>query len=59
MQVKRLLRQGCQAYLAHVIDTSREEPKLEEIPVVNEFPDVFPDDLPGLPLIEKYNLQLI
>ncbi|WVZ97761.1 hypothetical protein U9M48_043274 [Paspalum notatum var. saurae] len=26
-----------------------EEPKLESIPVVCEFPDVFPDDLPGLP----------
>ncbi|KAL8107499.1 hypothetical protein AgCh_024057 [Apium graveolens] len=23
--------------------------KLEDIPVVNEFPDVFPDELPGLP----------
>jgi hypothetical protein len=25
------------------------EIKLDEIPVVNEFPDVFPKDLPGLP----------
>ena len=23
--------------------------RLEDIPVVKEFPDVFPDDLPGLP----------
>ena len=23
--------------------------RLEDIPVVREFPDVFPDDLPGLP----------
>ncbi|XP_063950154.1 uncharacterized protein LOC135152907 [Daucus carota subsp. sativus] len=28
---------------------SRELVKLEDIPVVNEFPDVFPDELPGLP----------
>ncbi|KAL8114916.1 hypothetical protein AgCh_021664 [Apium graveolens] len=48
-QVKKLLRQNCEAYLAHVIDTSKEVPALEAIPVVNEFPDVFPDDLPGLP----------
>ena len=27
----------------------REPPKLEVVPVVSEFPDVFPDDLPGLP----------
>ena len=23
--------------------------KLEDIPIVRDFPDVFPDDLPGLP----------
>ncbi|KAL8108205.1 hypothetical protein AgCh_024593 [Apium graveolens] len=32
-----------------VADTSKEVPTLETISVVNEFPDVFPDDLPGLP----------
>ncbi len=25
------------------------ETKLEDIPVMNEHPDVFPEDLPGLP----------
>jgi hypothetical protein len=25
-------------------------PEIQDIPVVCEFPDVFPDDLPGLPL---------
>ncbi|KAL8091503.1 hypothetical protein AgCh_033936 [Apium graveolens] len=48
-QVKKLLRQNCEAYLAHVLDTSKEVPALEAIPVVNEFSDVFPDNLPGLP----------
>ncbi|XP_063944603.1 uncharacterized protein LOC135150927 [Daucus carota subsp. sativus] len=36
MQVKKLLRQGCEAYLAHVLDTKKETPKLEEIPVVRD-----------------------
>ncbi|GKB03533.1 putative reverse transcriptase domain-containing protein [Tanacetum coccineum] len=27
-----------------------DEKRLEDIPVVREFPEVFPDDLPGLPL---------
>ena len=46
---KRLLRQGCEGFLATVIDTQQQELKLEDIPVVKEFPEVFPDDLPGLP----------
>ena len=49
MQAKKLLSQGCEAYLAHVIDTEKGTPKLDEIPVVKEFPDVFPEELPGLP----------
>ncbi|XP_074328388.1 uncharacterized protein LOC141666296 [Apium graveolens] len=49
VQTKRLLRQGYEAYLAHVVDTKRETPEIHTIPVVNEFEDVFPKDLPGLP----------
>ena len=49
MQAKTLLRPGCEAYLTHVIDTQKTTPKLEEIMVVNEFPEVFPEELPDLP----------
>ncbi|KAL8093525.1 hypothetical protein AgCh_035410 [Apium graveolens] len=49
MQARRLLRQGCEAYLAYVVDTKKETPILDEIPIVREFPDVFPEELPGLP----------
>ncbi|KAJ0852345.1 putative nucleotidyltransferase, Ribonuclease H [Helianthus annuus] len=49
MKAQKCLRKGCVAFLAHVIDKKAEEPKLEDIPVVKEFPDVFPEDLPGLP----------
>ncbi|KAJ0641390.1 putative nucleotidyltransferase, Ribonuclease H [Helianthus annuus] len=43
------VRNGGRAYLSYVIDTSRGVPKLEDVNVVNEYPDVFPEDLPGLP----------
>ncbi|XP_074327858.1 uncharacterized protein LOC141665777 [Apium graveolens] len=48
IQTKKLLRQGCEGYLAHVIYDSKETPNIESIPIVSEFPDVFPDELPGL-----------
>ncbi|KAJ8773310.1 hypothetical protein K2173_028487 [Erythroxylum novogranatense] len=44
----RLMQGGCEAYLAYVIDT-RVEQRLQDISVVREFSDVFPDELPGLP----------
>ena len=44
-----LLQKGCKGYLAHVVDTRSSEVGLEDVPIVRDFPDVFPDDLPGLP----------
>ena len=44
-----LLQKGCKGYLAHVVDARSNEVRLEDVPVVREFLDVFPDDLPGLP----------
>ena len=46
----KMIQKGCEAYLAHVIDTKKTEAKHEVIPIVNEFQDVFPVELPGLPL---------
>ncbi|KAI3707612.1 hypothetical protein L6452_26238 [Arctium lappa] len=40
---------GCSSFLAYAIDTKLEKRKLEDVRVVHEFPDVFPEDLPGLP----------
>ncbi|GJY09809.1 hypothetical protein Tco_0377994 [Tanacetum coccineum] len=36
-------------FLASIKDTSLDGPRLESHPVVRNFPDVFPDELPGLP----------
>ncbi|VFQ72941.1 unnamed protein product [Cuscuta campestris] len=49
MQAKRLIRKRCKAFLCNVRDVRKMTPKLKDIPSVNELPDVFPDDLPGLP----------
>ncbi|PRQ45991.1 putative nucleotidyltransferase, Ribonuclease H [Rosa chinensis] len=46
---EKLMNKGCQAYLAHIVDTKRAVLNIEDIPVVRKFPDVFPDELPGLP----------
>ncbi|XP_074374571.1 uncharacterized protein LOC141714980 [Apium graveolens] len=48
-QEKKLFLQNCEAFLANITDTNKEIPNLEVVPIGNEFPDVFLDDLPGLP----------
>ena len=50
MQLKKFCRKGCQLYAAHILETSGEEtPRLEDYQMLQEFMDVFPDEIPGLP----------
>src|SRR5262249_40304030 len=48
VRAKKLLTKGCQGYLAHVIDTKVISDELQSIPVVRDYPDIFPGELPGL-----------
>ncbi|KAI3715416.1 hypothetical protein L6452_22398 [Arctium lappa] len=49
MKMQKYLRKECVAYLAHVVNKEIKEKCLQDIPVVRDFPEVFPEDLPGLP----------
>ena len=50
LKARKFISKGCSIYLAYTVDVSKEEKKtVNDVLVVNEYPDVFPDDLPGLP----------
>ena len=56
MQARRLLRKGCEAFLAFVFNSKRGQIELENIMVVKDFPDVFPEELPSIPPIREVDL---
>ncbi|GJU68585.1 putative reverse transcriptase domain-containing protein [Tanacetum coccineum] len=41
-----------------VMENKLDEKRLEDIPIVKEFSDVFPEDLPGLPPIHQVEFQI-
>ncbi|GJR98195.1 putative reverse transcriptase domain-containing protein [Tanacetum coccineum] len=52
-KAQKYVLQGCHVFLAHITvketgDKSKKK-QLEEVPIVKNFPEVFPEDLPGLP----------
>ncbi|GJZ47761.1 putative reverse transcriptase domain-containing protein [Tanacetum coccineum] len=49
IKTKRYTSRGCQVFIAQVIEKKSDDKRLKDIPVVREFPEVFPEDLPGLP----------
>ncbi|KAL0320172.1 UNVERIFIED_CONTAM: Retrovirus-related Pol polyprotein from transposon opus [Sesamum radiatum] len=58
IEVRRLISEGCEVYLANVIDTKMDTPTLQEIPIVRDFSEVFPDDLLGLPPQRKIDFTI-
>ena len=50
MQLKKFYRKGCQLHAAHILEpTGDETPSLEDYQVLQEFKDVFLDDILGIP----------
>nr|GFD52718.1 putative reverse transcriptase domain-containing protein [Tanacetum cinerariifolium] len=52
----------CQVYPSQVTSKKAkdklEEKRLEDVPIVREFPEVFPKDLPGLPPAQQVEFQI-
>ncbi|KAA3480119.1 reverse transcriptase [Gossypium australe] len=49
MQVDKLSKQGCEAFLAYVINSKTGSENISNIQTVCDFSDVFPEELTGLP----------
>ncbi|GJW35361.1 hypothetical protein Tco_0058281, partial [Tanacetum coccineum] len=44
--------------IIRVMEKKSDKKRLEDIPVVREFPEVFPEDLPGLSPIRQVDFQI-
>ena len=47
--MNKLFDKGCEGYLVNIVDPTVPKPKLEDIPIVCSFLEVFPQELPSLP----------
>ncbi|GKE95538.1 hypothetical protein Tco_1580393 [Tanacetum coccineum] len=52
----------CHVFLAHVTakkaEDKSEEKLLKDVPIVQDFPEVFPEDLPGIPPTRQVEFQI-
>nr|GFA81586.1 reverse transcriptase domain-containing protein [Tanacetum cinerariifolium] len=52
-KTQKYMLKGCHVFLSHVTtketEDKSEEKRLEDVPIVRDFPEVFPEDLQGLP----------
>nr|GEZ55709.1 putative reverse transcriptase domain-containing protein [Tanacetum cinerariifolium] len=61
LQARTLLSHGCEGFLATIHEMTSDVSPIHEQPIVSEFPDVFPDELPGIPPVREveFNIELI
>lgn len=50
LQMKRSVRKGCKVFVVHEINNEKDEDQnLADIPIIRDFTDVFPEQIPGSP----------
>ncbi|GJW85749.1 putative reverse transcriptase domain-containing protein [Tanacetum coccineum] len=61
-KTQKYMQKGFPIFLAHVtakeVEDKSEKKRLEDVPIVRDFPKVFPEDLPGLPPTRQVEFQI-
>ncbi|GJV07024.1 putative reverse transcriptase domain-containing protein [Tanacetum coccineum] len=61
-KTQKYMLKGCPIFFAHVTTKETEhkskKKRLEDVPIIQNFPEVFPEGLPGLPLTRQVEFQI-
>ncbi|GJS24378.1 hypothetical protein Tco_0453010 [Tanacetum coccineum] len=61
-KAQEYMAKGCQVFLAQIFakkeEDKSERKQIEDVPIVRDFPEVFPEDLPGLPPARPVEFQI-
>ncbi|GJX87594.1 putative reverse transcriptase domain-containing protein [Tanacetum coccineum] len=61
-KTQKYLLKGCHVFLAHITtkkaEDKSEEKQLKDVPIVQDFPEVFPKDLPGISPARQVEFQI-
>nr|GEY39696.1 hypothetical protein [Tanacetum cinerariifolium] len=49
IKARQFIERGSQLFVAHVTEKEPQEKRIEDVHVIRDFPEVFPDNFPGLP----------
>ncbi|GKA48398.1 putative reverse transcriptase domain-containing protein [Tanacetum coccineum] len=58
IKARKYVEQGCHLFLAHVTKKKSKEKRMEDMPIIRDFPEVFPEELPRLPPPRQVEFQI-
>ncbi|GJT21501.1 putative reverse transcriptase domain-containing protein [Tanacetum coccineum] len=54
----KYVERGCYLFFTHVMDYKSKEKGMKDVPVIHDFSEVFPEELPGLPPSRQVEFQI-
>ncbi|KAD7479072.1 hypothetical protein E3N88_02208 [Mikania micrantha] len=57
-KAQKYLRKKYVAFLAHIVEKKDNEKKIQDVPVIRDYLEVFPDDLTGLPPVRQVEFRI-
>ncbi|GJU58419.1 putative reverse transcriptase domain-containing protein [Tanacetum coccineum] len=57
-KARKYIDNGCELFLAQVTKQESKEKQLEDVPVIRDFPEVFPEELPRLPTPRQVEFRI-
>nr|GFB47053.1 putative reverse transcriptase domain-containing protein [Tanacetum cinerariifolium] len=54
----KYVERGCHLFLAHVTESKSKEKRMDDVPVIHDFPEVFPEEFPGLPPPKQVDFRI-
>ncbi|GKD24386.1 putative reverse transcriptase domain-containing protein [Tanacetum coccineum] len=58
IKARKYVERGCHLFLAHVMEKESKEKRLEDVPVIHDFLEVFPEEFPGLPPLRQVEFRI-
>nr|GEV85582.1 hypothetical protein [Tanacetum cinerariifolium] len=58
IKARKYVERGCHLFLAHVMESKSKEKRMEDVLVIRDFPEVFLEELPGLPPSRQVEFQI-
>nr|GFC89704.1 reverse transcriptase domain-containing protein [Tanacetum cinerariifolium] len=58
IKARKYVERGCHLFLAHVTESKSKEKRMEDVPVICDFLEVFPYEFPGIPPSRQVEFQI-
>nr|GEZ66616.1 hypothetical protein [Tanacetum cinerariifolium] len=58
IKARKYVERGCHLFLAHVTENKSKEKRMEDVPLIHDFLEVFPKELTGLPPPRQIEFQI-